>query len=407
MKASERLIHYTSFDTTSHQDSTDCPSTPGQLIFADALAKEMKSLGFTDVRRDQYGYVYGMLPANCRTELPAIGLISHMDTAEDAPGAGIKPRIVKNYDGGDIVLNQEKNIVMHTADYQNLTDYTGDDLIVTDGTTLLGADDKAGIAEILTAAEKMNRERIPHRPIAVAFTTDEEIGSGADHFDVKNFGAGFAYTVDGGTVGELEYENFNAADAVISVHGISVHTGDAKNRMRNAAQFAIEFHSMLPSAETPEHTEGYEGFYHLTRITGDAEHAELRYIIRDHDRAQFDKRKETVRRIADYLNEKYGAGTFELSLSDSYYNMKKKIEEHPELIEHAMRAMQEAGVKPTAVPIRGGTDGARLSFMGLPCPNLPTGGQNFHGRFEFISVQAMDQMTEVLIHLVKVPSENQ
>ena len=401
MKAHERLIHYASFDTTSHEDSHSVPSTPGQLVLADKLAEEMRSLGFADVRRDGFGYVYGTLRANCETKAPVIGLISHMDTSEAASGAGIKPRIVQRYDGGDIVLNQEKNIAMRPVDYHNLKNYIGDDLIVTDGTTLLGADDKAGIAEILTAAEELNQRGIPHGLIAVAFTPDEEIGSGADHFDVKGFGANFAYTVDGGTVGELEYENFNAAGAVVSVHGVSVHPGDAKNRMRSAAEFAMEFHSMLPAAETPEHTEGYEGFYHLTRISGDVEQAELRYIIRDHDRAKFESRKKTILRITDYLNEKYGEGTFELSLSDSYYNMKEKIEEHPEVVERAEQAMREAGVEPCAVAIRGGTDGARLSFMGLPCPNLPTGGQNFHGRFEFISIQSMDKMVEVLINLVK------
>ncbi|QNK40371.1 peptidase T [Caproicibacter fermentans] len=404
MKAFERLIHYTSFDTMSSEDSESCPSTPGQLVLADALAEEMKSLGFSDVRRDDSGYVYGTLPANCETAAPVIGLIAHMDTSEAAPGAGIKPRIVKNYGGGDIVLNQEKSIVMRAKDYRSLSDYVGDDLIVTDGTTLLGADDKAGVAEILTAVEELNKHHTPHGKIAVAFTPDEEIGRGADRFDVKGFGADFAYTVDGGTLGELEYENFNAAGAVVTVHGVSVHPGDAKNRMRSAAQFAMEFHSMLPAAETPEHTEGYEGFYHLTRISGGAEEAELRYIIRDHDRNQFESRKETVRRIADYLNDKYGAGTFELSLSDSYYNMKQEIEKHPEIIERAERAMKEAGVTPRAVPIRGGTDGARLSFMGLPCPNLPTGGQNFHGRFEFIPIQAMDKIVEILVHLVKTDS---
>ncbi|QAT50602.1 peptidase T [Caproiciproducens sp. NJN-50] len=401
MKAYERLLHYASFDTTSCEDSESCPSTPGQLRFADALAEEMKSLGFSGVRRDESGYVYGTLPASCEAKAPVIGLISHMDTSDAAPGAGIRPRIVRNYDGGDIVLNREKNIVMRAADYRNLADCIGEDLIVTDGTTLLGADDKAGIAEILTMAEELNRRGTPHGTIAVAFTPDEEIGRGADRFDVKGFGADFAYTVDGGTVGELEYENFNAAGAVVTVHGVSVHPGDAKNRLRSAAQFAMEFHSMLPEAETPEHTEGREGFYHLTRIAGDAEHAELRYIIRDHDRAKFEARKETVRKIADYLNEKYGAGTFELSLSDSYYNMKEKIEEHPEIVARAEQAMREAGMEPRAVPIRGGTDGARLSFMGLPCPNLPTGGQNFHGRFEFIPIRSMEQMAEVLINLVK------
>ena len=401
MKAYERLLHYVSFDTTSHEDSTSCPSTPSQLILADALAEEMKKLGFAQVRQDKSGYVYGMLPASRGVQAPVIGLISHMDTSEDAPGTGVKPRIVKAYDGGTLVLNEEKKIVLRPEDSPNLAACVGSDLIVTDGTTLLGADDKAGIAEILTAAEELNRRGIPHGAVAVAFTPDEEIGRGTEKFDVKGFGADFAYTVDGGAVGNLEYENFNAAGAIVSIRGRGVHPGDAKNKMINAAQCAVEFHSMLPAAETPEHTEGYEGFYHLIRMAGSVENAELRYIIRDHDRAKFEARKETVRRIADYLNQKYGAGTFELKIKDSYYNMKEKIEEHPEIIARAEQAMREAGISPRAVPIRGGTDGAQLSFLGLPCPNLPTGGQNFHGRFEFIPIQAMDKMVEVLLNLVK------
>lgn len=405
MRAYERLISYTSFDTTSREDSETSPSTSEQLRFADALAKEMRTLGFSNVRRDEFGYVYGTLEANCRTDSPAIGLIAHMDTSEAASGADIKPKIIKNYDGKDIVLNPDQNIVMRVREFGNLLNYVGDDLIVTDGTTLLGADDKAGVAEILTMAEELEKRKIPHGTIAVAFTPDEEVGRGTEHFDVKGFGADFAYTVDGGTLGEFEYENFNAAGAVVTVHGVSVHPGDAKNRMRNAAQFAMEFHSMLPAAETPEHTEGYEGFYHLTRISGSAEQAELRYIIRDHDRAKFEARKEFFGSVAAYLNQKYGAGTFEVFLSDSYYNMKEKIEEHPEIIKRAELAMKNAGVTPRAVPIRGGTDGAKLSFLGLPCPNLPTGGQNFHGRFEFIPIQSMDKMVEVLLRLVETESE--
>lgn len=405
MRAYERLISYTSFDTTSREDSETSPSTSEQLRFADALAKEMRTLGFSNVRRDEFGYVYGTLEANCRTDSPAIGLIAHMDTSEAASGADIKPKIIKNYDGKDIVLNPDQNIVMRVREFGNLLNYVGDDLIVTDGTTLLGADDKAGVAEILTMAEELEKRKIPHGTIAVAFTPDEEVGRGTEHFDVKGFGADFAYTVDGGTLGEFEYENFNAAGAVVTVHGVSVHPGDAKNRMRNAAQFAMEFHSMLPSAETPEHTEGYEGFYHLTRISGSAEQAELRYIIRDHDRAKFEARKEFFGSVAAYLNQKYGTGTFEVFLSDSYYNMKEKIEEHPEIIKRAELAMKNAGVTPRAVPIRGGTDGAKLSFLGLPCPNLPTGGQNFHGRFEFIPIQSMDKMVEVLLRLVETESE--
>lgn len=405
MKAYERLIRYAAYDTTSHEDSESCPSTPEQLVLADSLAAEMKELGFSEVRRDQNGYVYGFLPQNCDGELPVIGLIAHMDTSDAAPGGGIRPRLVENYAGGDIVLNPEQNIVLREEDLKDLADPIGDTLVVTDGTTLLGADDKAGIAEILTAAEELRRRGIPHGKIAVAFTPDEEIGRGADRFDVPGFGADFAYTVDGGRLGEIEYENFNAAAAVVSIKGRSFHPGSAKGRMRNAALLAAEFSSLLPPAETPEHTEGYEGFYHLTRISGEVEHAELRYIIRDHDREKFEARKDRFRRIAEYLNGKYGEGVFELRLTDSYYNMKEVLAPRMEIVERAQRAMRAAGVEPAAVPIRGGTDGARLSFMGLPCPNLPTGGYNFHGRFEFASVREMDRIVEILIHIAERPAD--
>ena len=404
MRACERLIRYAAFATTSNEDSGETSSTPGQLRFADALVREMGGLGFSGARRDKSGYVYGFLPANCAAEKPVIGLIAHMDTSPDAPGRGVKPRVVRNYGGGDVVLNPERNIVMRVSDFPNLALCAGDDLIVTDGTTLLGADDKAGIAEILTAAEELARRKVPHGKIAVAFTPDEEIGRGADRFDVKGFGADFAYTVDGGTLDELEYENFNAASAAVTVNGVGIHPGDAKNRMRNASLLAMEFHSMLPPAETPEHTEGREGFYHLTRFTGTVEKAGLHYIIRDHDRAKFEARKDTVRAAAAYLNRKYGAGTFALEIRDSYYNMKEVILSHMEIVERAESAMREAGIEPKTVPIRGGTDGARLSYMGLPCPNLPTGGQNFHGRFEFIPARAMDRMVEVLVNIVKGPA---
>lgn len=405
MKAHERLMRYAAYDTTSREDSGTCPSTPGQVVFADFLAAEMKELGFSDVRRDENGYLYGWLPQNCDGELPVIGLIAHMDTSEAAPGGGIKPRLVEAYAGGDIVLNEEKKIVLHPEDMKDLADPIGDTLVVTDGTTLLGADDKAGIAEILTAAEELKRRGTPHGRIAVAFTPDEEIGRGADRFDVPGFGAEFAYTVDGGKLCELEYENFNAASAVVAIKGLSIHPGTAKNRMRNAALFAAEFVSLLPPAETPEHTEGYEGFYHLTRISGDVEHAELRYIIRDHDRERFEARKDRFRKTAEYLNGKYGEGTFELRLTDSYYNMKEVLAPRMEIVERAQRAMRAAGVEPAAVPIRGGTDGSRLSYMGLPCPNLPTGGYNAHGRFEFASVREMDKVVEILIHIAERPAD--
>ncbi|HEX2985708.1 MAG TPA: peptidase T [Caproiciproducens sp.] len=403
MKAHERLLKYVTFDTTSNEaaDESVCPSTENQKLLAQALVEEMKSLGMDDARMDRYGYVYGTLPANCEDKVPVIGLIAHMDTSSSACGENIKPKIVKNYDGGDILLNEEKNIVMSPKQYGHLADYKGKDLIVTDGTTLLGADDKAGIAEILTAVEHLNAARIPHGKIPIAFTPDEEIGRGADRFDVSRFGAEFAYTVDGGKLGEIEYENFNAASATITINGINIHPGEAKNKMKNSLLIAMEFNSMLPASEIPACTEGYEGFQHLTRMEGDEERTELRYIIRDHDRAKFEAKKERFEKIAAYLNEKYGAGTVGLELKDSYYNMKEKIEPYMFLIDRAKNAMTDAGVTPEIVAIRGGTDGARLSFMGLPCPNLSTGGHNFHGRFEYIPVQSMDSMVDVLINIVK------
>ncbi len=407
MRAYERLLQYVAYDTTSDEDAPEnrCPSSEGQIKFAKFLVEEMKRSGIADAHCDADGYVYGTLPATCDRNLPVIGLIAHMDTSSAVSGAEIHPRIVKSYDGGDIVLNPEKKIVLRPEEFESLRDYRGMDLIVTDGTTLLGADDKAGIAEILTAAEELTSKNIPHGKIAVGFTPDEEIGRGADRFDVKGFGADFAYTVDGGKIGELEYENFNAADAVVTVAGVSTHPGDAKNKMRNALLYAAEFNSLLPAAEIPACTEGYEGFYHLVHMSGDVECAELHYIVRDHDRTKFEARKDRLKKIEAYLNEKYGEGAFEVKLRDSYYNMKEQIEPHPEILERAFRAMEEAGMQPKSVPIRGGTDGARLSYMGLPCPNLPTGGHNFHSRYEYIPVQAMDQMAQVLVNLVRAPQE--
>ncbi|XOQ48582.1 MAG: peptidase T [Eubacteriales bacterium] len=404
MKAYERLLKYVTFDTTSDENATEdrCPSTDNQKLLAKALVEEMKALGISDAEMDINGYVYGTLPANCGEKTPVIGLIAHMDTSPSAKGAGINARIVKNYDGGDILLNKERNIVLSPAEFGSLADYKGKDLIVTDGTTLLGADDKAGIAEILTTIEQLQNGGIKHGKIAVAFTPDEEIGRGADKFDVKRFGADFAYTVDGGKLGEIEYENFNAASAVVTVNGVNIHPGDAKNRMKNAQLMAIEFNSMLPPSEIPACTEGYEGFHHLCHMEGDEEKAVLHYIIRDHDMDKFTEKKARFEKIAGYLNEKYGENTVELDLQDSYYNMKEKITPHMHIIDRAKKAMRDAGVEPEIVPIRGGTDGARLSFMGLPCPNLSTGGHNFHGRFEYIPVQAMDSMVEVLINIVKV-----
>lgn len=404
MRAYERLLKYIKWDTTSDEDAPEgiCPSTPGQKDFALSLAAEMKSLGLSGVHLDSHGYVYGTLEANCETDSPTLGLIAHMDTSPSAKGADIQSRIVQNYDGKDILLNRENSIVMHASDYESLSDYVGQDLIVTDGTTLLGADDKSGIAEILTAVENIISQEVKHGTVQIAFTPDEEIGRGADLFDVQGFGADFAYTVDGGKIGELEYENFNAASAEIRISGVNIHPGDAKNKMKNALLIGMEFNRLLPPHEIPACTEGYEGFYHLTNFSGNEESAVMHYIIRDHDRRKFECRKERMQKNADYLNEIYGAKTVSLQLRDSYYNMKEKVEPHLFLIENAKKAMSQAGVTPRVLPIRGGTDGARLSFMGLPCPNLSTGGHNFHGRFEYISVQAMDKMTEVLINLIRV-----
>jgi tripeptide aminopeptidase len=403
MKAYERLLEYAKTDTTSDESKAGktSPSSQGQLVLAAQLVSEMKSLGISDARVDKFGYVYGTVAANCESSAPVLGLIAHMDTSPSASGSGIKPRIVKNYDGGDIVLNKEKDIVMRAADYENLALYKGLDLIVTDGTTLLGADDKAGVAEILTAVEELAGSGIKHGKIKIAFTPDEEIGCGTDNFDVEGFGADYAYTVDGGTLGEIEYENFNAASAKLVIHGLSIHPGSARNKLKNALLIGMEFNSLLPAHEIPFCTEGYEGFFHLTGMSGDEETANMSYIIRDHDMDKFKARRQRMEKAAEYINGLYGDGTVELELRDSYYNMREKIEPCMFLIENAEKAIASTGVEPKTVPIRGGTDGARLSFMGLPCPNLPTGGENFHGRFEYIPVQAMEKMTQALVELIR------
>ena len=401
MRAYERLLKYVAFDTTSDEDSPSCPSTPNQLLLAQALADELRGLGVADARVDAYGYVYGSLPATAADSGPALGVIAHMDTSASAPGANIRARIAPCYDGGELVLNKALNIVLSPERYPVLKDYIGQDLVVTDGSTLLGADDKAGIAEIMTAVERIQREALPHGKLCFAFTPDEEIGRGVDHFDVAGFGAQFAYTADGGRLGEIEYENFNAASAVATIRGVSIHPGDAKGKLKNAILIAMEFNAMLPCNEIPAATEGYEGFYHLRWIEGDEEKTILKYIVRDHDEGRFTEKKERLKKIAAYLNDRYGAGTVELELTDSYYNMKSKVEPYPFLIENARKALEAEGVAPAVVPIRGGTDGAMLSFMGLPCPNLCTGGHNYHGRFEFIPVQSMDVMVSVLVRLME------
>ena len=400
MTVSERFLKYVLFGTNSDENSETCPSTASQLVLGRFLAEELKGIGLTEVEIDENGYVYGVLEATeGREKEPSIGFIAHMDTAPAVSGDNIKPQIVK-YGGGDIQLNE--NIAIAIKDFPYLEKYIGCDIITTDGTTLLGADDKAGIAEILTACEYLvSHPEISHPRIAVGITPDEEIGRGADRFDIKRFACDWAYTVDGGELGEIEYENFNAASAKITVHGINIHPGSAKNKMKNASLLAAEFINMLPKAETPAHTEGYEGFYHLCGIESDETLAKLDYIIRDHSMELFIKRKEFIKNLVIYLNGVYGDGTFEAEIKDSYYNMKEKITPFMNIVDNAVNAMKSAGVEPIIIPIRGGTDGARLSYEGLPCPNLSTGGANFHGIHEFIPIQSMEKMVEVIVTLMK------
>ncbi|WP_313344846.1 peptidase T [Sedimentibacter sp.] len=403
MKVHERFLNYVKYDTQSVPDVDKIPSSEKQKDLARYLVEEMKAIGIKDVYMDENGYVYGTLLKNIDKDIPVIGFIAHMDTSPDMPGNDIKAKIVHNYDGKDIVLNEEKNIVMKTEMFEHLLDYAGNDLIVTDGTTLLGADNKAGIAEIMSMAEFfINNPDIEHGEIKIGFTPDEEVGNGAELFNVKEFGADFAYTVDGGKLGELEYENFNAASAKIEISGVNIHPGSAKNKMVNSILIAMEFQNMLPVRETPDNTDGYEGFYHLTDIHGEVEKTNLHYIIRDHNLEKFNEKKERIEKIASYLNEKYGAGIVKVELTDSYYNMKEKILPHMHIIETAKKAMENLEIKPVIVPIRGGTDGARLSYMGLPCPNLCTGGHNFHGRYEYIPVQSMERVVELLVEIVRL-----
>ncbi|MBQ5772082.1 MAG: peptidase T [Clostridia bacterium] len=400
MDVIERFLHYVSFDTQSDELSETVPSSLKQRVLGQALAEELTAIGLSDAVLDDFGYVYAFLPATKGYEsIPALGLIAHMDTSPDVSGANVRPRIVR-YEGGDLPL--ENGDALKVADFPFLERYRGQELIVTDGRTLLGADDKAGVAEILSAcAYLVEHPEIPHGRIAVGITPDEEIGRGADHFDLARFAASVAYTVDGGELGEIEYENFNAASAHVRVRGVNIHPGSAKDRMKNAILMANEYLSMLPPAETPAHTEGYEGFYHVHTFTGCESEAEIGMIVRDHDRAKFEARKRFLTDLTAYLNGVYGEGSFTLTLKDSYYNMKEKILDHMELIENAERAMRAVGVEPRIIPIRGGTDGARLSYEGLPCPNLSTGGANFHGVHEFIPVESMRAMVRVLVELVR------
>lgn len=403
-KVTDRFLRYVQIDTQSDEEGTGTPTTAKQHELARLLVDELTKMGAEEITYDkEHCYVYASIPATEGMEKkPVIGFISHMDTAPAVSGANVRPQVITAYDGEDIVLNSGLGIVMKTADFPELREYQGKSLIVTDGTTLLGADDKAGVAEIMTMAEYLLSHRdVPHGKLRIGFTPDEEVGAGADHFDVGLFSADCAYTVDGGKLGELEYENFNAAGAKVTFHGRSVHPGDAKNKMKNALLTAMEFQGMLPVSENPMYTEKYEGFYHLDALNGDIERAVADYIIRDHSREKFEQKKALFEKAGAFLNEKYGEGTVEIELKDSYYNMKEIIEDHMELIDHAMEAMREAGVEPVVVPIRGGTDGARLSYMGLPCPNLCTGGHNFHGRFEYICIESMEAVVRILLNLAR------
>ncbi len=393
----ERFLRYVSFDTQSDEFSETCPSTEKQRKLGAYLVEEMREMGISDAHMDENGYVYGTVPGN--PKLPTIGLIAHMDTAPDCSGADVQAKIVE-YQGGDVCLNEEKGIFLRERDYPSLKNHVGKHLIVTDGTTLLGADDKAGIAEIMTAAQLLMTARRAHATLKIAFTPDEEIGRGADRFDVAGFDADYAYTADGGPIGEIEYENFNAAGAKVEFRGLNIHPGSAKDKMVNSQYIAMEYQSLLPAAQKPEHTEGYEGFIHLTDMEGEVEKSTLRYIIRDHDMAKFAEKKAILAAAADFINVKYGAGTCELTIWDSYFNMREKIEPVMYVVDRAKQAMADAGMEPREVPIRGGTDGARLSYEGLPCPNLCTGGENYHGRFEYIPVEDMEKCVRMLVNIL-------
>ncbi|MGG3561506.1 peptidase T [Neobacillus rhizosphaerae] len=403
----ERFTSYVKINTQSDESSETCPSTEGQWTLAQMLVNELKSIGMQDVTIDENAYVMATLPANTeKATVPTIGFLAHVDTATDFTGKNVNPQIVENYGGGEIILNQALNVVMSPKDFPSLPTYKGHTLITTDGTTLLGADNKAGITEIMTAmAYLINHPEIKHGAVRVAFTPDEEIGRGPHKFDVAAFNAKHAYTVDGGPLGELEYESFNAAGAKIIIKGNNIHPGSAKNKMVNSMKIAMELHSKLPAGEAPEHTEGYEGFYHLISFTGDVELTKLNYIIRDHDRETFQARKATLEGIVNELKEKYGEGTITLELNDQYYNMKEKIEPVMEIVDIAHEAMVSLGIEPITKPIRGGTDGSQLSYMGLPTPNIFTGGENFHGKFEFISVDNMIKATQTVVEIIKLTEQ--
>lgn len=401
MNVLDRFLNYVTYDTQSDEESATCPSTAKQKVLGAALVEEMKAIGISDAFMDDNGYVYGTVPGD--PSLPTIGLIAHMDTAPAAPGANVKPRVVE-YTGEDVCLNEELGMYLSAKDYEYLNNCIGKHLVVTDGTTLLGADNKAGVAEIMACAEYLIQNKPRHATLKIGFTPDEEIGRGADEFDVDGFGAEYAYTVDGGELGGVEFETFNAAAATVTVKGLSIHPGAAKNKMINAAQVAMEFHAMLPVHERPESTENYEGFCMLNDIRGGIEQTVMRYIIRDHDREKFEQKKDRFYQIAVYLDSIYGEGTVEVETNDSYYNMREQIEPVMYVVDRAKAAMERLGITPYSVPVRGGTDGARLSFMGLPCPNLCTGGMNFHGRYEYAVVEEMEACAKILVEILTDPS---
>lgn len=404
MDITERFLNYTRFDTQSSEESDSVPSTSKQLVFAEYLKKELEDEGFSDVEMDEKGYIYATLKSNSKKNIPTIGFISHYDTSPDCSGKNVNPRIIRNYDGGDIVLSE--GIISSPAKFPELLQHKGEDIIVTDGYTLLGADDKAGIAEIVQAMCWLrDHDEIEHGDIRMGFNPDEEIGMGAHHFDVEKFGCEWAYTMDGGDLGNLEYENFNAASAKIHIKGISVHPGYAKDKMVNANRLAAEFATMLPEDETPETTEAYEGFYHLLGIQANIENATLHYIIRDHDRERFEDRKDFIEDCVRRMNDKYGNGTVTAELKDQYYNMKEKIDPNMHVIDIVLKAMQDCGVPPKVEPIRGGTDGAQLSFKGLPCPNIFAGGVNFHGPYEFVSIQVMEKAMQVIVRICELTAQ--
>ena len=404
-KLLDRFLRYVAIDTQSNEESTSQPSTAKQWDLLNLLADELRAMGIP-AETEEHGYVYARIPANNGKTGPTIGFMAHVDTAPDASGKDVKPQIIENYDGGDIALKGVPGLFLKPAEFPELLHYKGETLITTDGTTLLGADDKAGVAEIMDAVQYIvEHPEFKHGPIAVSFTRDEEIGCGVDSFDVRRFGADFGYTMDGGEIGELEFENFNAASAKLHIQGCNVHPGYAKGKMRNAIHIATELNDLLPALARPEHTEGYEGFFHLISFKGTVEEADIAYIIRDHDRAKFEARKEMMAKAAAFINERYGEGTVRLEMKDQYYNMREMVEPHMHIVDTAVKAMEMAGIKPKIQPIRGGTDGARLSFMGLPCPNIFAGGLNFHGKMEFVPLESMEKASEVILNILKLYAE--